>query len=215
MCDVAGRVLDDYIVVAANQEHGILTWREGRASAALALPVGTRGSGTSIHSTSSCEPRTVRPGLVASAATGTVRWPARERIRATAPWTMSAGMVSAAGEALLRLISRQLRDEAGLLRAIDERLVERGVRFVQVNRGGFDVHTNAFPAMRDHGDVMDPALASLIEDLAQSGLLKKTMIVMLSEFGRTPKINATAGRDHWPKVFSVVLAGGGIKKGFA
>lgn len=93
------------------------------------------------------------------------------------------------------------------------RLVEKGVRFVQVNRGGFDVHANAFPAMRDHGEVMDPALAALIEDLAQSGLLKKTMIVMLSEFGRTPKINMTVGRDHHPGVFSCLFAGGGVKGG--
>lgn len=93
------------------------------------------------------------------------------------------------------------------------RLVEKGVRFVQVNRGGFDVHANAFPAMRDHGEVMDPALAALIEDLAQSGLLKKTMIVMLSEFGRTPKINMTMGRDHHPGVFSCLFAGGGVKGG--
>ena len=93
------------------------------------------------------------------------------------------------------------------------RLVETGVRFVQVNRGGFDVHTNAFPAMRNHGTAMDPALASLVSDLAQSGLLKKTLIVMLSEFGRTPKINKDAGRDHHPSVFSCMMAGGGIKGG--
>ena len=96
---------------------------------------------------------------------------------------------------------------------LTRRLVEKGVRFVQVNRGGFDVHTNAFPAMRDHGDVMDPALAALIEDLAETGLLKKTMIVMLSEFGRTPKINPQAGRDHHPTVFSCMFAGGGVKGG--
>ena len=93
------------------------------------------------------------------------------------------------------------------------RLVENGVRFVQVNRGGFDVHANAFPAMRNHGDDMDPALAALIEDLAQSGLLKKTMIVMLSEFGRTPRINPQEGRDHHPNVFTGLFAGGGIKGG--
>src|SRR5579872_3509380 len=88
--------------------------------------------------------------------------------------------------------------EFGRAALLSRRLVEKGVRFIQVNRGGFDVHSNAFPAMRDHGDVMDPALAALIEDLHQSGLLKKTMIVMLSEFGRTPKINTTMGRDHHP-----------------
>ena len=103
--------------------------------------------------------------------------------------------------------------EFGRSALLARRLVEKGVRFVQVNRGGFDVHSNAFPAMRDHGDVMDPALAALIEDLAESGLLKKTMIVMLSEFGRTPKINKDTGRDHHPGVFSCLFAGGGVKGG--
>ena len=93
------------------------------------------------------------------------------------------------------------------------RLVENGVRFVQVNRGGFDTHSNNFPAMRAHGDVMDPALASLIADLKDRGMLDKTLIMMVSEFGRTPRINDTAGRDHWAAVFSCFMAGGGIKGG--
>ena len=96
---------------------------------------------------------------------------------------------------------------------IAKRLVETGVRFVQINRGGFDTHSNNFPAMQNHGDVMDPALASLIQDLAETGMLKKTMVIMLSEFGRTPRINPNAGRDHWPNVFSGFMAGGGIKGG--
>ena len=94
-----------------------------------------------------------------------------------------------------------------------KRLVEQGVRFVQVNRGGFDVHYNAFPAMENHGEVMDPGFASLIEDLAASGMLAKTLIISLSEFGRTPKINKDAGRDHHASVFSTLLAGGGIRGG--
>ena len=94
-----------------------------------------------------------------------------------------------------------------------KRLVEKGVRFVQINRGGFDTHTNVFPAMRNHGEVMDPALASLIQDLAESGMLEKTMVVMLSEFGRTPKINEDTGRDHWASVFSGFFAGGGVRGG--
>ena len=78
-----------------------------------------------------------------------------------------------------------------------KRLVEKGVRFVQVNRGGFDTHTNNFPAMRDHGEVMDPALASLVAGSGRFGpCCEKTLIIMLSEFGRTPKINKDAGRDH-------------------
>jgi hypothetical protein len=96
---------------------------------------------------------------------------------------------------------------------VAKRLVEQGVRFVQVNRGGFDTHSMNFPAMQGHGSVMDPALASLIEDLAESGMLSKTLVVMLSEFGRTPKINKDAGRDHWANVFSCFMAGGGMKGG--
>ena len=93
------------------------------------------------------------------------------------------------------------------------KLVDTGVRFVQVNRGGFDTHSNNFPAMQNHGDTMDPALASLVEDLAASGKLERTMVIMLSEFGRTPRINNNAGRDHWARVFSCFMAGGGIKGG--
>jgi hypothetical protein len=111
------------------------------------------------------------------------------------------------------VLERYGDSEFGRSALLARRLVEKGVRFIQVNRGGFDVHSNAFPAMRDHGEVMDPALAALIGDLAQSGLLKKTLIVMLSEFGRTPKINTTKGRDHHPTVFSCLFAGGGVKGG--
>ncbi len=94
-----------------------------------------------------------------------------------------------------------------------KKLIETGVRFVQVNRGGFDNHMDVFPAMRNHGSVMDPAVASLIEDLHSSGRLSKTLVIMLSEFGRTPKINKDAGRDHHARVFSCFMAGGGIKGG--
>lgn len=93
------------------------------------------------------------------------------------------------------------------------RLVEQGVRFVQVNRGGFDNHGNIFQAMRNHGADMDPAIASLISDLKANGKLEKTLIVVLSEFGRTPRINDGGGRDHWARVFSCMMAGGGIKGG--
>jgi hypothetical protein len=96
---------------------------------------------------------------------------------------------------------------------LSKRLVEKGVRFVQINRGGFDVHSNYVPAMRDHGEAMDPAIASLITDLKESGLLDNTLVIMLSEFGRTPKINKDAGRDHWAAVFSCFMAGGGVKGG--
>ena len=92
--------------------------------------------------------------------------------------------------------------------------MEKGVRFVQINRGGFDTHSNNFPAMQAHGEIMDPALASLIADLHSNGMLKKTLVMMISEFGRTPRINKDAGRDHHASCFSCIMAGGGIKGGY-
>ncbi|MFP6763859.1 MAG: DUF1501 domain-containing protein, partial [Planctomycetaceae bacterium] len=90
---------------------------------------------------------------------------------------------------------------------VAKQLVEQGVRFVQVNRGGFDTHSNNFEAMRNHGEIMDPALGSLFEDLRETGLIDKTLVVMLSEFGRTPRINDNGGRDHYPAVFSCFMGG--------
>lgn len=94
-----------------------------------------------------------------------------------------------------------------------KRLIDQGVRFVQVSHGGFDTHSNNFKSLRKLGETIDPAIASLLRDLADSGKLKRTMVVMLSEFGRTPQINYNAGRDHHPHVFSAMLAGGGVKGG--
>ncbi len=96
---------------------------------------------------------------------------------------------------------------------MSKRLVEQGVRFVQINRGGFDTHGDNFTRMREHGEIMDPALGSLLQDLSESGMLETTMVIMMSEFGRTPRINENAGRDHWPKCFSCFMAGGGINGG--
>ncbi len=110
-------------------------------------------------------------------------------------------------------VERYGNTEFGRGALLARRLVEKGVRFVQVNRGGFDNHGNIFEAMRNHGSTMDPALASLIGDLNASGLLSKTLVVVLSEFGRTPRINDGGGRDHWARVFSAFMAGGGIKGG--
>jgi hypothetical protein len=110
-------------------------------------------------------------------------------------------------------IARYGDTEFGRGALLARRLVETGVRFVQVNRGGFDTHSNNFPAMTAHGAVMDPALASLVADLHASGKLSKTMVIVLSEFGRTPRVNNNAGRDHWARVFSCFIAGGGVKGG--
>ncbi|MDE0825180.1 MAG: DUF1501 domain-containing protein [Akkermansiaceae bacterium] len=110
-------------------------------------------------------------------------------------------------------IERYGDNEFGRGALLARRLVEKGVRFVQVNRGGFDNHGNIFEAMRNHGGVMDPAIASLISDLKANGKLSKTLVVVLSEFGRTPRINDGGGRDHWARCFSCMMAGGGIKGG--
>ena len=112
-----------------------------------------------------------------------------------------------------KTLARYGETDFGRAALLSRKLIETGVRFVQVNRGGFDNHQNIFDSMRNHGDVMDPAMASLIEDLAASGKLDTTLVVMLSEFGRTPTINNDGGRDHWPKVFSCFMAGGGVKGG--
>jgi hypothetical protein len=103
------------------------------------------------------------------------------------------------------------------------RLVERGVPFVTVHNTGWDTHGDLVLRLRDGyagakvgvGLIpsFDLAFAALVEDLAERGLLDDTLVVAMGEFGRTPKLNTAGGRDHWPRVFSVALAGGGIKGG--
>ncbi len=93
------------------------------------------------------------------------------------------------------------------------RLVERGVRFVEVSLGGWDTHAANFVRVPELCDTLDKGLATLLQDLNSRGLLKDTLVVLTSEFGRTPDINQNVGRDHYPKAFSAVLAGGGIAGG--
>jgi hypothetical protein len=106
------------------------------------------------------------------------------------------------------------KNAAGMRMLMARRLVEAGVRFVTLTYGGWDHHDNIANAMNGQLPAFDQAFAALITDLDSRGLLDSTLVVVSSEFGRTPKINATSGRDHWPKVFSVVMAGGGIKRGY-
>jgi hypothetical protein len=113
----------------------------------------------------------------------------------------------------------KLRDEygrhaAGQRMLLARRLVAAGVRLVSLTFGGWDMHTGIKGGMQGQLPQLDQGFATLIRDLERNGLLDSTLVMISSEFGRTPKINTSAGRDHWPKVFSVVLAGGGIKKGF-
>jgi hypothetical protein len=105
------------------------------------------------------------------------------------------------------------RNQAGARMLLARRLVEAGVRFVTLTYGGWDHHDNIDAQMRSQVPALDRGLAVLIQDLDERGLLDSTLVCVCSEFGRTPKINPTAGRDHWPKVFSALLAGGGIRRG--
>lgn len=104
-------------------------------------------------------------------------------------------------------------NQAGQRLLMARRLVEAGVRFVSVTYGGWDMHTGIASGMSKQLPQFDQAYATLINDLDQRGLLDSTIVMISSEFGRTPKINKDAGRDHWPRVFSVVFAGGGFKRG--
>ncbi|HKB36117.1 MAG TPA: DUF1501 domain-containing protein [Gemmataceae bacterium] len=101
------------------------------------------------------------------------------------------------------------------------RLVEAGVPFVTVTDRGWDTHDNLFNRLKEGytggtvGKVptLDLAFSALLEDLSQRGLFNSTLVVLMGEFGRTPKLNTLGGRDHWPRVFSVALAGGGVRGG--
>lgn len=93
------------------------------------------------------------------------------------------------------------------------RLVETGVKFIQVNQGGWDTHQDNFNRTKRNLDVVDPAFSTLVRDLEDRGMLESTLVVWMGEFGRTPRINGNEGRDHYPRAFSVALAGGGVKGG--
>ena len=105
------------------------------------------------------------------------------------------------------------RNQAGMRMLMARRLVESGVRFVTLTYGGWDHHDNIEKNMRSQTPAFDQGFATLIRDLDRRGLLASTLVCVGTEFGRTPKLNPTAGRDHWPKVFSIAMAGGGIKGG--
>jgi hypothetical protein len=106
------------------------------------------------------------------------------------------------------------------------RLVESGIPYVQVNwsthvespedagDGGWDMHDRTFQVLQDrHARIFDQAYTALLDELEERGLLSRTVVVAVGEFGRTPRINVKAGRDHWPQVYSALLAGGGVRGG--
>jgi hypothetical protein len=120
-----------------------------------------------------------------------------------------------------RLRDRYGRNTHGQSVVLARRLIEAGVRFVTVYDGQYngqlanwDAHADVFSRLKDALlPPADQALAALVDDLAVRGLLDTTLVIAMGEFGRTPRINSTAGRDHWPRCYSVVLAGGGVRGG--
>ena len=124
------------------------------------------------------------------------------------------------------LLDRYGRTRVGQSLVLARRLIENGVPFVQVNwsdhveaeedsgDGGWDHHYRNFQIMQDrHGPWMDQAFSALLEDLHDRGLLETTLVMAMGEFGRTPKVNDKAGRDHWEHCYSALFAGGGVKGG--
>src|SRR5205823_4195314 len=93
------------------------------------------------------------------------------------------------------------------------RLVEAGVTFVEVQSSGWDTHGNELPALKKLIPPVDQGTAALLADLRERGLLEKTLVIWMGEFGRTPKVNLTAGRDHYPHAFNMALAGAGVRGG--
>jgi hypothetical protein len=108
------------------------------------------------------------------------------------------------------------RTRLGQSLLLARRLVEAGVTFVTVDAGGWDTHANNFESLRSKKlPEFDRAWAALMQDMASRGLMRDTLVLVWGEFGRTPRINKDAGRDHWPGAQSVILAGGGMTMGQA
>jgi Protein of unknown function (DUF1501) len=106
------------------------------------------------------------------------------------------------------------RNQFGMGCLLARKLVENGVSCVEVDLGGWDNHTNIFPTLKNNlGPRLDKGMGALVKDLVDRGMWKNTVVLWMGEFGRTPRINPNAGRDHWARCWSVVLGGGLIKGG--
>jgi uncharacterized protein (DUF1501 family) len=106
------------------------------------------------------------------------------------------------------------RNAFGMGCLLARKLVEQGVTAVEVDLGGWDTHGNNFGQLRNNlGPRLDKGMGALVKDLVERGLWKNTVILWMGEFGRTPRINKMAGRDHWPQCYTALLAGGGVKRG--
>ena len=111
------------------------------------------------------------------------------------------------------LRDRYGRNSTGQGALLARRLVEAGVRLAAVFQGGYDAHGNIEKSSNTIFPIFDQAFSALLEDLGQRGLLDSTLVLAIGEFGRTPHINHSAGRDHCPGVFSIAVAGAGIPPG--
>jgi uncharacterized protein (DUF1501 family) len=129
----------------------------------------------------------------------------------TSPTAKQAFALHQEPEQVRRAYGRTTFGQSALLA---RRLVERGVRFVTVTKGGWDHHANIFTQL-DEGMLadLDQTLSALLTDLKERGMLERTLVLCMGEFGRTPTVNYAVGRDHWPDVASVVIAGGGVRGG--
>src|SRR6476469_4293065 len=112
-----------------------------------------------------------------------------------------------------KLRDRYGRNAAGQSMLLARRLVEAGVRFVTINYGGWDHHAKVFESLDKKLPEFDRGFSAMIDDLSERGLLADTMVVCMGEFGRTPKINKDAGRDHWAGAGSMLFAGAGVRPG--
>ena len=110
-------------------------------------------------------------------------------------------------------LDRYGRTEIGQHMLIARNMLEAGVRFVKVNSYGWDTHGDNFNAHASLVPKFDSAFAAIVEDLAATGLLEHTLVIAMSEFVRTPRVNGHAGRDHWPEARSLAMAGCGLKSG--
>jgi hypothetical protein len=106
------------------------------------------------------------------------------------------------------------RRALGMSCLLARRLVQGGSRYVVVGHGGYDHHVQIGNNLPSRTNELDQAVAALVADLDAAGLLASTIVMVTTEFGRTPRLNGDSGRDHWPRVFSVVVAGGGMKRGY-
>jgi uncharacterized protein DUF1501 len=112
-------------------------------------------------------------------------------------------------------VERYGRHELGRHMLVARKMLEAGVTFVKVNSYGWDTHGDNFVGHANLVPKFDQAFAAIVEDLAASGMLEHVLVIAISEFGRTPRINGHVGRDHWPEAWSAVMAGCGIKRGLA